>query len=164
MHPDRHVLLAVALTFTLLGCGKSDNVTVYPVKGTVLFNGKPMTGGGSITFIPTTSQKGKAAGGFIKEDGTFVMTTYREGDGSMPGTFRVVVTQTVFNEPENTGDLETPAPKPVATREPISQVDKADRIPLIYADGVNSPATVTIEPKPNDVTIKLENAAIQRGA
>jgi hypothetical protein len=156
--------LAIALALTALGCGKSDNVTVYPVKGTVLFNGKPMLGGGSIAFIPMTSQKGKAAGGTIQPDGSFVMSTYREGDGSMPGTFRVVVTQTVYNEPENTGDVETPAPKPAPTREPIAEVNKADRIPLIYADGANSPATVTIEPKPNDVTIKLENAAVQRGA
>ncbi|MDZ4684087.1 MAG: hypothetical protein SH850_03300 [Planctomycetaceae bacterium] len=155
-------LLAAVLVTSAIGCGKSDNVTVYPVKGTVMFNGKPMLGGGSIAFIPTTSQKGKAAGGTILEDGSFVMTTYREGDGSMPGTFRVIVTQSVYQEPENTGDSDgTTTVKP---KEPIAEVDKADRIPMIYADGVNSPATVTIEAKPNDLTIELENAGVQRGA
>jgi hypothetical protein len=155
-------LLAALLLIATAGCGNSGNVTVYPVKGTVMFNGKPMLGGGSIAFIPTTSQKGKAAGGEIKEDGTFVMSTYGNGDGSMAGTFRVIITQSVYEEPENTGDSDsTPVAK---SKEPIAEVDKADRIPTIYSDGANSPATVTIEPKPNELTITLEQAAAQRGA
>lgn len=81
----------------------------------------------------------------------------------MPGEFRVVITQSVYNEPENTGDSDGTV-KATPAREPIADVDKADRIPAIYSDGGNSPAKVTIEAKPNDLTINLEQAAVQRGA
>ena len=72
------------LGIQVAGCGSSDDVKVYPVKGRVTFAGKPMAGGGSIAFIPTTNQTGKAAGGQIKDDGTYELTTNTPGDGSMP--------------------------------------------------------------------------------
>ena len=49
------------------GCGPADQVKVYPVKGTVKFQGQPMKGGGSIAFYPTGGQVGATPGGEIKE-------------------------------------------------------------------------------------------------
>lgn len=143
------------LAVSLLGCGGSDNVTVYPVKGTVTFDGAPMAGGGAISFVPTSSQKGKAAGGTIEPDGTFVLSTYADGDGSMVGTFRVVINQTTVQEPDYGEDSD--APGAAASTEPTMVVEPRQIIPPIYSDGTHSPITVTVEAKEqNEFQIALE--------
>lgn len=144
--------LLLSFAAVLAGCGTGgDNVEVHPVQGTVNYKGKPMVGGGSIAFIPLSSQPGKAPGGFIKEDGTYVLTTYKEGDGSMTGEFRVVITQTTVQEPENTGDSDAGG-----GIEPIIVVEKADQIPAIYSDASRSPLKATIEAKSNVIDFELE--------
>jgi len=130
------VLMALVL---LSGCSEP---SVYPVKGQVMYNGKPMVGGGAISLIPPEGQAGKAAGGEIAADGTFFLSTYKEGDGSMPGEFRVVIHQTTEKEGENRGDG-TKAGKATTTVAP------ADRIPLIYSDQDKSPLKLTVEKKNN---------------
>lgn len=138
-----------AATFAA-GCGSSDNVTVYPVKGKITFNGKPMVGSGAISLIPTDNQSGAVAGGEIKEDGTYELTTYKPGDGSMPGNFRVLIHQEVFQEGQNTEDGAAPAagvPPPVP---------EADRIPEIYSHPMNSPLTMKIEAGPNEIDLDLK--------
>ncbi len=144
--------LAVIL---IAGCGKSDNVQVYPVKGIVNFNGKPMVGGGSIAFIPQDNQAGKTAGGTINPDGTYELQTYETDgfDGSMPGDFRVLITQAVVDEPENTGDSDETGG---GAMEAVSVVPEADRIPAIYSDPVASPLTAKVEAKdPNTIDFDL---------
>lgn len=138
-----------AAAFALLfigGCGESENVEVYPVKGVVNFNGKPMAGGGSIAFIPLNNQEGKSAGGTINPDGTYELQTYETDgfDGSMTGDFRVMITQMVVDEPEYTGDTDGTG---AAAIEPVSIVPEEDRIPLIYSDPVSSPLTAKVEAK-----------------
>jgi hypothetical protein len=141
---------AVACT----GCGGSTKV--YPVKGTVKFEGKPMKGGGSITFQPTGSQPGKTGGGEIKEDGTYELMTNAPGDGSMPGDFRVVITQTTEREPSRTKDGERAGKS-------VSVVGEADRIPLIYADPTKSPLTAKVEAKDNVIDFDLKREAAPPG-
>jgi hypothetical protein len=131
--------LHAAWIAALVGCGGGDQVDVYPVKGLVKYQGKPMVGGGSIAFIPTTSQEAKAAGGIIKEDGTYEMTTYEEGDGSAPGNYRVVIHQVVVSEPPATQDGQAPVAAAGST------VPQADQIPPIYSDTFNSPLTAKVE-------------------
>lgn len=135
------------------GCSSSDNVAVYPVQGIVRFEGKPMAGGGSISFVPTVSQKGKNAGGTINPDGTFVMTTYTDGDGAMAGSFRVIINQSTTQEPDFGGDSDAPG---AASQAAALTVSEQEQIPLLYGDPLNSPVTVTIEAKEkNELTIEL---------
>jgi len=133
------------------GCGSSDNVAVYPVKGKITFNGKPMVGTGAISLIPTGKQAGAAAGGEIKEDGTYELTTYKPGDGSMPGEFRVVIHQVVFQEGANTEDGAAPGSSAVPP-----PVPEADRIPEIFSNPTNSPLTMKVEAKPNEINLDLK--------
>jgi hypothetical protein len=128
----------------LAGCGSSGDLPVYPVKGTITFEGQPMKGGGSISFVPTGGQAGAQAGGEIKEDGTYELTTYEPGDGSIPGDFRVVITQVTVKEP-------TPSPDgsaPIAADGP--NVAPADQIPQIYGSFDDSPLTAKVEEKPSE--------------
>ena len=145
----------MAVTLLAAGCD-SGKVNVYPVRGKVLFEGKPMVGGGAISFIPTGPQAGKAAGGEIAEDGTYQLSTYMPGDGSMAGEFRVLITQTVFKEPEATEDGTKP-------REAEAAVPPAQRIPTIYSDPNRSPLTAKVEEKEvNEIDFHLERSAGQQ--
>lgn len=140
---------AAVLLAVVSGCGSGD-VAVYPVKGTVMYKGKPMVGGGSISLVPLTPQPGQAAGGMIADDGTFVLTTYKDGDGSMPGEFRVVITQEVFSEGAGSEDGQ---PTSVAK----ADVPVAQRIPDTYADPTNSPLKLTVKPEPQeDVVLEIK--------
>src|SRR5262245_50583435 len=131
----RWVGASVALC-ALIGCGNSG---VYPVKGKVTFEGKPMAGGGSIMFLPLGKQAGKQAGGTIDPDGTYTLTTNSPGDGSLPGEFRVVVVQVTEKEAERTPDGKAPAKG--------WSLPPADRIPTVYGDQDRSPLKATVEAK-----------------
>jgi hypothetical protein len=137
-----------------VGCSDSERVEVFPVRGRVNFEGKPLMGGGAISFMPLASQKGRNAGGIINPDGTFVMTTYVEGDGAMAGQFRVMINQTTMQEPDFQGDSDTPdAARAIKA---VQTVTAKDVIPTIYADPVQSPIEVTIDAKEsNELTIDL---------
>jgi hypothetical protein len=139
------VLLAIAS-----GCSQSGNVKTYPVKGLVTFEGKPMVGGGAISLIPTTNQPGKTAAGIIKPDGTYVLGTYKEDDGSMTGDFKVVIYQETVKEAQAAPDGSAP------TAAASTTVPPADRIPRLYSLDRETPLTVKIEPKPNEINFELK--------
>ncbi len=72
-----------------VGCSSnSDELPTGEVYGKVTYKGKILPSG-SVTFIP--DGPGKAAAGEIQEDGTYVMTTYSEGDGATVGSHKVMV-------------------------------------------------------------------------
>jgi hypothetical protein len=136
-------LAAMAVFMSVVGCGGGDRVEVYPVSGTVMYEGKPMVGGGSIAFVPTTPRPGKTAGGEIRPDGTYQLSTYSPGDGSIPGEFRVVITQVVETEPDAMPDSDgSGSAQPTPS---TNAVNPADRIPQVYSDHRNSPLTATVE-------------------
>jgi hypothetical protein len=88
-------LVQAALVLSLCwGCGSTEGPYVaptVPVKGKVTYKGKPLTQG-EIVFEPESA--GREAHGGIQSDGTFELTTYKQGDGAVPGTHRVAVTGT----------------------------------------------------------------------
>jgi hypothetical protein len=79
----------------LAGCGGSsefdgERVETVPAKGTVKVDGKPF-GPGSIEFVPMAGEEGKTrpATARVADDGAFVLGTYEEEDGAIPGAYRV---------------------------------------------------------------------------
>ena len=74
------------------GCGAGQPLT-FPVTGRVEYSdGQPLTTGGVVLFESLdTENTPVTARGAIREDGTFDITTYSEGDGAVPGTHRVLV-------------------------------------------------------------------------
>lgn len=83
-------ILALAIC---VGCN-SDQKATAPARGIVTVDGRPM-GFGRVQFSPVSTgdalNAGKAAFGFINEDGTFSLTTYKEGDGATIGGHRVLI-------------------------------------------------------------------------
>jgi len=142
--------LLVVLSLFLGGCGPAGQVKTYPVKGVVKFDGKPMVGGGAISLVPVTDQPGKTAGGTIQADGSYVLGTYKENDGSMAGEFRVIIFQETVKEEKATPDGAAP------TARASADVPMADRIPAIYSNDPQSPLTAKIEAKPNVIDFDLK--------
>jgi hypothetical protein len=86
------IALAALLASVCWGCGavgSGRGPDLIPVKGKVIYKGKPLTKG-TVTFEPDGF--GRAARGELQADGSFVLTTRTEGDGVVPGEHRVSIT------------------------------------------------------------------------
>src|SRR6187401_1043114 len=85
--------LCAAVLF-LTGCNSGGDFPTAPVTGRVICEGKPVPHV-MIFFEPTESGKsaivGKAGFAIAKDDGTFRLTTYKDGDGAVVGHHRVRV-------------------------------------------------------------------------
>ena len=78
-------------SLSLIGCGSGTVesqklLQPVPVKGSVLFKGKPLAGG-SIRFEPVDG--GREAAGAIGPDGSFSLSTFQNHDGAVVGLHRV---------------------------------------------------------------------------
>jgi hypothetical protein len=95
MH-HRPISLVALLIVSLAGgwgCSSASGElpTLIPTKGKVTYKGKPITSG-VVRFEP--DGYGRAAAGRLESDGTFVLRTYKDGDGVVAGSHRVYVTET----------------------------------------------------------------------
>jgi hypothetical protein len=99
--PSRRLGAFLALLFLVVsveGCGGKG---LYQVHGTVEFkdgSDVEVLEGGLVTFQPADldAPVKSSARGEIKKDGSFVMSTYSEGDGVLPGRYRVMVAPPPF--------------------------------------------------------------------
>jgi hypothetical protein len=110
------------------GCG-SDNGGMVPVTGHVTWEGQPVTTG-NITFTPAeVTKSARLATGQIQSDGSFAMTTLKQGDGVLPGTYRVAISSA--------------PPPPMEIIE--GQVIPTGPVPVSYNDPSSSGLEVTVE-------------------
>jgi hypothetical protein len=89
-------ILTLACGVAYCGCGDAEQQCgklpeLIPAKGTVTFKGKPLTKG-TVQFEP--DGYGRPATGHIQPDGTFVLTTLKDGDGVVAGHHKVAVSGT----------------------------------------------------------------------
>ena len=130
------VVAAVAL-LGLAGCG---GPRLYPVHGKVVWeNGaeaRELAGG----LVVCESVNGAVgARGDIQQDGSFQLSTYKPGDGALPGKHRVAV---VENKPGE------PPPPPIIHRD--------------FFSVETSRLEINVEPKTNEVTLKVRRAPPRR--
>jgi hypothetical protein len=86
--------VALFLLAGCAGCGASGVGTLpslIPVKGKVTFKGQPLSKG-TVHFEP--DDYGRPASGELQSDGTFILTTHKQGDGVVAGHHRVYITDT----------------------------------------------------------------------
>jgi hypothetical protein len=81
------VIVVGMLIFGSVGCKNSDELETSPVSGRVTLDGAPVSTG-TVTFVPS---RGRAAKGEIKQDGRFVLSTYRPEDGAIVGKHKAAV-------------------------------------------------------------------------
>ncbi len=88
------VLLA-GLFCSLAGCSDSSKPAVVAATGKVTFKKNAPAAGALIVFHPSDPALEKKIGGkpfaTVKDDGTFALTTYAEGDGAPEGDYGVTV-------------------------------------------------------------------------
>lgn len=140
----RAALWAAALAGAAVaaGCGGG---RAYPVEGKVVFaDGQPAAelAGGSVVF--ESAEANVSATGEIGPDGSFRLTTYKDHDGAPAGKYKVVVTA---GDPEEVGADDRPARRK-AKRTLDPRFQSLDTTPL----------EVTVEPRANRVTLKVERA------
>src|SRR5262249_33439162 len=84
----RNALIAtIGLCLCAAGCGEAPPRPVQ-VRGQVIYQVRPL-GGGAAPFAP--ADHGPTAPGQIQPDGQFALSTFRPGDGALPGRYSVMV-------------------------------------------------------------------------
>lgn len=95
------------LLVVIAGTGCGGGSRTYPVEGKVVFkeDNAPFPGG-MVVFEPSAEDALKVSStGEIKPDGTFRLTTYKDGDGAVEGPQRVLVVP-----PPTSGSRSNPQP------------------------------------------------------
>lgn len=149
------VLLLVTSVIPLSGCGGQSLPKPVPVKGTVIFRGKPLANARVSFYGPKAPLP---ATGDTNENGEFVLTMYKEGDGAIVGENKV----TVAALPKAGGDTMMP-PDPTQISSgggnpgTTAKVAKGapDVIPKVYADLANTTLVWTVKPE-GETAAKLE--------
>jgi len=141
-------LFSIFLLIVLTGCsGGAKQAATGKVSGKVTYEGKPVEAG-SITFTPITTGTSadtgvasKPAGGAVKSDGSYVLTTYVDGDGAIVGRHTV----TFF-----------PA-APQAPAESGGEPGKHDEAPAVspYRGLMPKEAEVEVKAGANEINIEL---------
>ncbi len=130
-------LLLLGAIAGLLGCG-SGGASRAKVKGKVVANGQPVTGG-SISFAPAQGiADATPASGEIKSDGTFEMMTVKPGDGAAVGQHTVSYSPPFVEQPEWDGYGTPPPQKPIP-----------------FAGFVPKETSVEVKSGTNEITIEL---------
>lgn len=88
-------LFAAVCALALAGCGGSDKPDAVPAGGKVTFRNTTPPVGALVVFHPADPAVEKRIGGKpfakVKDDGTFALTSYAEGDGAPEGEYGVTI-------------------------------------------------------------------------
>lgn len=84
-------LAALAMLVSVAGCGGEKRVAVFPVSGKVSFQGSAPAGAQVVLHATSGGAADVAPTGTVKDDGSFVITSYEPGDGAPAGEYAVTV-------------------------------------------------------------------------
>lgn len=99
----RHFLRVLMLAVAGLGVGCAEDAAppeTVKVTGLVTYKNQPLSKG-AVTFQPVDPGKApllRPAQGQIQSDGRYELSTFKDGDGALPGHYQIVVTS-YENEP-----------------------------------------------------------------
>jgi len=130
-------------TLVLAGCGEGLPPTV-PVSGQVSWQGKPL-GSGRIVFYPQEIAEGLSRRPAIAEldrQGRFQLSTFRTGDGVVPGAYHVCVFS--YTSDQTTAEDDVSIPETIW------------RIPARYGDPQQSGLTAEIPSGSEPLSLNFE--------
>lgn len=132
-------VVVLACLNLVAGCGGGGGeFATVPVRGKVSYKSAPVPTG-TIMFIP---EKGPAATGQIQKDGTYVLTSYDEGDGAVLGAHKVMITA-VEDMANVLPEQQTGLPKSL--------------IPIKYSNDFTSGLTAQVTDQDNVIDFDLED-------
>jgi len=130
------ILLVILLC--CFGCKGGGLPGLVQCSGVVTLDGKPLEGA-TVMLIPRDSSSSQRnAIGVTDAGGKFRMTTLKENDGVMPGTYTVTVTKF-----EKTGEVITLPEIDPETKQHITFEPSANRLPAAYEKN-DSPLEITL--------------------
>lgn len=155
----------------LCGCGDGQPKT-YPVSGVVTLDDKPVAGA-MVTFISDAADS-KASTTTADDQGKYSLSTFKQGDGAVPGSYKIIVSKYQKGAEENPYGNNNPPEAVEQTPEAISaaygkgysgppkgNAAKAPKewndVPAKYSNKAQSGLTFTVETKPNTFDIKLSS-------
>lgn len=95
LYRSKTVMQGLALFAVVLiccGCGNTNRPKTVKVSGTITFEGGPPEYPGALFFAPIEAAEGYPRRGgraLFETDGSFAATSFTDGDGLVPGTYRV---------------------------------------------------------------------------
>src|SRR5262249_1437763 len=132
------VILMASLSFS--GCSAANKPV--EVEGIVFLDNEPVAEA-TVLFIPDGST-GQPAHGMTDENGKFQLTTFKENDGALPGTYKVTITKSVPPPQPPEADPDDPQ-SVVAHFKAIKQQKKVKSpLPVIYANAQSTPFHYTV--------------------
>lgn len=154
-----HLVLLVAGVVPITGCG--GGVKPVATGGKLLWEDGAPLAATSIRFVPADPAKGRAASGYSGKDGEFVMSTFSQGDGVIPGEYVVVVTKTQAATPTNAPAGEMSPEERVAAMKKFAAEAKTapkivDPIPPAYASEKSTPLKWKVEVENAKIELKLK--------
>ncbi len=148
---------AALVCLAISGCGGGSTYKppseVYPVSGTVTYNGQPVAGA-TVTFFAAEAQR--TAAGMTNDQGVYRLTTFTSNDGAVVGKQSVTVTKGNTAQAEPLPDDQSPNYDPLAVMRSAPTVKPP--IPEKYATQTTSEleATVSAEGK-NEFDFELKD-------
>jgi len=130
-------VLAVPLAF-VVGCGPKFPKTAI-VKGKVTYKGKAVPNG-TVNFNPEIP--GPPTSGEIQPDGTYTLTTFKSGDGAIPGKYSVVIVAMQDNASRLPEDR-SPLPPPI--------------VPIKYTSPATSDLKAEVKDQENTIDFDLKD-------
>ena len=124
----------MAVGLLMGGCRASDLPATVYVEGTVTFADGPCPGPGMIRFLPLSVAPGaprRPGRASFEADGYFRVTSFRPGDGLVPGTYRVL--------------LECWEVEPAQGRPGVSYLTDDFQHPDLVVEGDHGPITLDID-------------------
>jgi hypothetical protein len=146
----RFAVLLPVLVLTQAGCGRT-----VAVKGVVTLDGKPVPGA-TVLFVPEAGGDGRPASGLSDDAGQFRLTTYRPGDGAVPGTYRVVVTKTEGMSTPPDPDHASKARFLDHRKRSEGRRHRKPTLPAVYGDPETTTLRCTVPPD-RPVTVELSS-------
>jgi hypothetical protein len=140
-------------TLILPGCSSTNKL--IDVEGVVLLDNEPVAEA-TVLFIPDGGT-GQPAHGMTDENGKFQLTTFKDNDGALPGSYKVTVTKSVPppQPPEaDPGDSKSAVAHFKAIKE---QKKVKSPLPTIYANAQTTPFRYTV-PVDGKVVLELKKS------
>ena len=142
---------AILVLSVLSACGPSRPQTA-PVTGKVTFRGNPLPEG-TITFYP---EIGRSATGRIGPDGTYVLTTFDEGDGALVGKHTVTIEAVRFAQRQQPKSLEEEIAMARSGKKEDPAAAKPQRlVPQKYAEKSTSGLSAEVSSGKNSIDFDL---------
>ena len=157
-------IVSAAICVCLCGCGGGggdDEWTekrsqTVPVTATVTMGGSPLAGA-TVAFLPTSSE-GPGASGLTADDGSVTLTTYKPGDGVVPGAYTVTVVKLAQSSAAGTDDPDDPNYGNEDEEDLNGEEEPQSLIPESFGDADNSGLAAEVtEEGPNEFSFELDS-------